>query len=187
MVKAWRIMLLTLLGREAADMEAGVIFTNAELFVMRIYARNCGLAEHKDLASAILMVALMGGYMNRKSDPPPGHTITWRCYASLQTRAIVYAELAFCDLAERPLPKRKPQLPPSPSLRSRSAAHGACPQCAPTTRDTPAALHYLRRNTKRVIPGNSRLTLQGATLVLQQTRPCKTLYMPLGCPGRVRS
>ena len=48
MVTDWRIVLLTLLGREAADMEAKVIFTNAELCAMRVYARNCGLAEHKD-------------------------------------------------------------------------------------------------------------------------------------------
>ena len=50
------------------------------------------------------MVALMGGYMNRKSDPPPGHTITRRGYSSLQMRAIAYEELAFCDLVERPPP-----------------------------------------------------------------------------------
>ena len=171
MVKAWRIMLLTLLGREAADMEAGVIFTNAELFVMRIYARNCGLAEHKDLASAILMVALMGGYMNRKSDPPPGHTITWRCYASLQTRAIVYAELAFCDLAERPLPKRKPQLPPSPSLRSRSAAHGACPQCAPTTREYSGSLALLAPQHETCYPRQQQAHPTGSYACIAANAP----------------
>ena len=105
MVTAWRIMLLTLLGRLSSDMEAEVIFTEAELFVMRTYARKYRLVEHTDLASAILMVALMGGYMNRKSDPPPGHTIMWRGYASLQMRAIAYEELeTFYDLVERPPP-----------------------------------------------------------------------------------
>lgn len=105
MVTAWRIMLLTLLGRETIDLEAEVIFTDAELFVMRTYARKYKLVEHTDLASALLMVALMGGYMNRKSDPPPGHTIMWRGYASLQTRAITYEEFeTFYDLVERPPP-----------------------------------------------------------------------------------
>ena len=98
-------MLLTLLGRVSSDMEAEVIFTDAELFVMRTYARKYGLEEHTDLVSAILMVAIMGGYMNRKSDPPPGHTIMWRGYARLQMRAIAFEELGkFYDLVERPPP-----------------------------------------------------------------------------------
>ena len=104
MVTAWRIMLLTLLGRVSSDMDQEVIFTDAELHMMRVYARNYGLAEHTDLASAILMVAIMGGYMNRKSDPPPGHSIMWRGYARLQMRAIAYEELTFYDRLERPPP-----------------------------------------------------------------------------------
>ena len=104
MVTAWRIMLLTLLGRVSSDMEAEVIFTDAELHMMRVYARNYGLAEHTDLASAILMVALMGGYTNRKSDPPPGHEIMWRGYANLQMRAIAYEELTYYDRLKRPPP-----------------------------------------------------------------------------------
>ena len=105
MVTAWRIMLMTLLGRVSSDMEAEVIFTDAELHMMRVYARNYGLAEHTDLMSAIVMVAIMGGYMNRKSDPPPGHTIMWRGYSRLQMRAIAYEELGtFYDLVARPPP-----------------------------------------------------------------------------------
>ena len=104
MVTSWRLMLLTLLGRASSDMEVEVIFTEAELHMMGVYARNYGLKEHTDLASAILMVAIMGGYMNRKSDPPPGHTIMWRGYARLQMRAIVYEELNYVDRLTRPPP-----------------------------------------------------------------------------------
>ena len=104
MVTAWRIMLMTLLGRVSSDMEAEVIFTDAELHMMRVYARNYGLSKHTDLVSAILMVAMMGGYMNRKSDPPPGHTIMWRGYSSLQMRAIAYEELTFYERVARPPP-----------------------------------------------------------------------------------
>ena len=82
-----------------------MIFTRAELHMMRVKACKYGLEEHKGLASAFLMVALMGGYMNRKSDAPPGHTIMWRGYSSLQMRAIACEEIAaFCDLVERPPP-----------------------------------------------------------------------------------
>ena len=104
MVTAWRLMLMTLLGRTSSDMEAEVIFTDTELHMMRVYARNYGLAEHTDLASAVVLVAIMGGYMNRKHDPPPGHTVMWRGYASLQIRAIACEELAFYDRVERPPP-----------------------------------------------------------------------------------
>ncbi len=34
----------------------------------------------RNLAGAVLLVALLGGYQNRKHDPPPGHQIMWRGY-----------------------------------------------------------------------------------------------------------
>ncbi|MCK5369862.1 MAG: hypothetical protein KAQ62_14980 [Cyclobacteriaceae bacterium] len=30
------------------------------------------------------MVAKLGGYLNRKNDPPPGHQILWHGYSCLQ-------------------------------------------------------------------------------------------------------
>ena len=63
------------------------------------------LPEHTNLASAVLTVAMMGGYMSRKQDPPPGHTIMWRGYANLKIRVVAYEELgAFYDLVERKPP-----------------------------------------------------------------------------------
>jgi len=106
MVSAWRIMLMTLLGRETADLSPDAFFTDSELHMMDVYARNYHLTPYKDLRSAILLVAIMGGYMNRKHDPPPGHEIMWRGYARLQMRAIAYEELgAIYDLVERPPPE----------------------------------------------------------------------------------
>ena len=105
LVTAWRIMLLTLLGRVTTDLEADVLFNDVELHVMRVYQRNYNLVELTDLASAILLVALMGGYMNRKHDPPPGYQIMWRGYAALRMRAIMLEELgAIYDLVERQPP-----------------------------------------------------------------------------------
>ncbi len=104
-VTAWRIMLMTLLGRVDADLDMDVFFRESELEMMKVYARSYGLAVPTSLPSAILLVAMMGGYMNRKHDPPPGHTIMWRGYANLQMRAIAYEELGgFFDLVERPPP-----------------------------------------------------------------------------------
>jgi len=68
---------------------------------------NNNLPSCKDLRSGILLVAIMGGYMNRKHDPLPGHEIMWRGYARLQMRAIAYEELgAIYDLVESPPPEQ---------------------------------------------------------------------------------
>ena len=36
------------------------------------------------LGEAVKIVAKMGGYLNRKRDPPPGHQIMWKGYLYLQ-------------------------------------------------------------------------------------------------------
>jgi len=98
---------MTLLGRETADLSPDAFFTDSELHMMDVYARNDHLIPYKDLKSAILLVAIMGGYRNRKHDPPPGHEIMWRGYSRLQMRAIAYEELgAIYDWVERPPPER---------------------------------------------------------------------------------
>ena len=105
MVTAWRIMLMTLLGRVMADLPAEVLFTETELEVLRVYARTNSLPEQTDLVSAVLLVAMMGGYRNRKHDPPPGHEIMWRGYTGLQIWAVAYEAFGtLYDMVERPPP-----------------------------------------------------------------------------------
>ena len=106
MVTAWRVLLMTLLGRTVGELEVDVLFTDAEVEMLRVYARRYRLKMlPDDLESAILLVAMMGGYMNRKHDPPPGSTVMWRGYGRLQIRAIAYEELGtLYDLVERPPP-----------------------------------------------------------------------------------
>jgi hypothetical protein len=36
------------------------------------------------LGDAVRLVATLGGYLGRKSDPPPGHQLMWQGYAALQ-------------------------------------------------------------------------------------------------------
>ena len=42
MVVAWRIMLMTLLGREAPDLPPDVLFSDIEMHVLRTYAKKNG-------------------------------------------------------------------------------------------------------------------------------------------------
>lgn len=36
------------------------------------------------LGDAVKLVAMMGGYLARKKDPPPGHQILWQGYTAFQ-------------------------------------------------------------------------------------------------------
>jgi hypothetical protein len=36
------------------------------------------------LGETVILVAMIGGYLNRKNDPPPGHQILWRGYHEFQ-------------------------------------------------------------------------------------------------------
>jgi len=91
-VIAWRIMLMTLLGREAPDLPPDVLFSDLELQVLHAYAqRRRDLPMPTSLKNAVWIVAAMGGYLRRKSDPPPGHQLLWRGYMQLHSMSIGFS------------------------------------------------------------------------------------------------
>jgi hypothetical protein len=84
MVIAWRVMLMTLLGREVPDLPPEVLFTDIELQVLKAYANTRrDLKPPQRLADAVRLVARLGGYLDRKRDPPPGHQVIWQGYTQL--------------------------------------------------------------------------------------------------------
>jgi len=86
LVIAWRIMLMTLLGREVPDLPMEVLFTDVEIEVLTAFAHSRrDLKPPKRLGDAVRLVARLGGYQDRKSDPPPGHQILWTGYAELRS------------------------------------------------------------------------------------------------------
>jgi len=84
LVIAWRIMLMTLLGRETAETPAEILFSNIELQVLHAYAKKKGLEPPSTLRDTVRLVARIGGYLGRKSDPEPGHQLMWQGYLQLQ-------------------------------------------------------------------------------------------------------
>ncbi len=42
------------------------------------------LKPPKLLGEAVILVAIIGGYLSRRKDLPPGHQILWQGYAELQ-------------------------------------------------------------------------------------------------------
>jgi hypothetical protein len=91
LVIAWRIMLMTLLGREVPDLPADVLFSDLEIEVLNAYAKTRKKKAPDSLGAAIKLVANMGGYIGRTSDPPPGHQIMWQGYSCLQIMCEGYA------------------------------------------------------------------------------------------------
>ena len=87
-VIAWRIMLMTLLGRQVPDCDAHLMFTDHELSFLHDYAREYRQQLPDKLGPAVRLVSILGGYMNRKHDPDPGNQIMWRGYERLSAATL---------------------------------------------------------------------------------------------------
>ena len=91
LVIAWRIMLMTLMGREVPELPAELLFSDIELKTLRAYAKKKHLTSPLLLGDAVRLVAKLGGYLGRKNDPPPGHQIIWQGYMVLQAMCMGFA------------------------------------------------------------------------------------------------
>jgi hypothetical protein len=80
MVVAWRIHHLTWLGRQAPDLPCTAFFEDAEWKALVGFIHQTPIAPDKPptLREAIVMVARLGGFLNRKSDGEPGTDAMWR-------------------------------------------------------------------------------------------------------------
>ena len=99
-VIAWRLSVLTLLGRATPELPAGELFAKSEIAMLLDYARSMGFAPPSgsgpgampavgdvSLGEAVMPVARLGGYLNRKDDRPPGHQTVWEGYARMSSGA----------------------------------------------------------------------------------------------------
>ena len=85
LVIAWRVMLMALLGREETTLPPEVLFSDLEIEVLTAFANSRrDLKPPQRLRDAARLVARLGGYQDRKSDPPPGHQVTWIGYTKLR-------------------------------------------------------------------------------------------------------
>ena len=87
-VIAWRIMVMTLLGRQVPNCEPRLMFTDQELNFLRDYATRYALDAPEQLGDAVRLVAHLGGYRDRKHDPDPGHQIMWHGQTRLTSAAL---------------------------------------------------------------------------------------------------
>jgi len=85
MIIAWRILYLTKLGRECPDLPCSAVFSEEEwqtVFIMVKKAKPP--SKPPTLNLMVRMVASLGGYMNRNTDPEPGPKTMWIGLRNLQ-------------------------------------------------------------------------------------------------------
>ncbi len=86
-VIAWRLTLLTLLGRDTQELPADTLFTEIELAALEDFAQDGGQPPPHTLGRAVLTLAMLGGYLNykRKQYAVPRHKVMWEGYTRLVT------------------------------------------------------------------------------------------------------
>ena len=101
-VLAWRIQLLVLLGREVPELPCDIFFDNWEVKVLEAVQqqkspdqagkRGKGSQAKRPLplGEAVILVAQLGGYLARGSDPPPGAECLWKGMSRLSGMAEGY-------------------------------------------------------------------------------------------------
>lgn len=79
-ILAWRVQYLMMLGRSCPKMSSGDIFEECEWkSVYKISNRNEPIpSESPPLGEFIKMIAMLGGYIGRANDPPPGPKVMWK-------------------------------------------------------------------------------------------------------------
>lgn len=98
-VIAWRIQYATLLSRVAPDLPCTILLEGAEWQALYCTIHNTAILPKTvpTLSQAVLWIAKLGGFLNRKRDGFPGVTVLWKGFQHL-------ADLSRMYLLLRPIP-----------------------------------------------------------------------------------
>jgi hypothetical protein len=77
LIVAWRVLFVMRLGRECPDMPCEAVFTEAEWRAVYRIVRRRPATAMPSLSELLVMIAELGGYLNRKHDGPPGPQTIW--------------------------------------------------------------------------------------------------------------
>lgn len=91
-IVAWRVLYLTMQGRETPDVPCTVIFDATEwqaLYIFTYKTRKLPVTVPK-LADVILWIAKLGGYTDRRKNAYPGTTVIWRGLSRLHDIAAAW-------------------------------------------------------------------------------------------------
>ena len=91
-VIAWRIHWLTYISRTLPEEPCYKVLTDLEWKTLYIKIHNTGILPNNIPTSkeVFIWLARLGGYMARKSDPPPGMISIWRGWIRLQDMVSIH-------------------------------------------------------------------------------------------------
>ena len=90
---AWRMFWMKFLYHTHPDLPAKTILTDSEIAVLEVRHPEKVNKETFTVGEALRLVAMFGGYNNRKGDGPPGNITLWRGFMSVRERAMYHEEL----------------------------------------------------------------------------------------------
>jgi len=92
MILAWRVIFTMMLGRVQGEMSCDVVFNEAEWkAVYKILNKKQALPKTPpSLGEFIVMIAILGGYVDRKNEGPPGVKVIWKGMARMIDFAIAW-------------------------------------------------------------------------------------------------
>ena len=79
-VIAWRIMYLTMLGRECPELDCSELFEELEwkVLVYAAYGEEEGLERERNVGELVKVLGRLGGHVGRKGDKEPGFLVLSR-------------------------------------------------------------------------------------------------------------
>lgn len=92
MLLAWRVMFTMMMGRVCGEMPCDVIFDEAEWkAVYKILNKKQALPEKPpSLGEFMIMIAVLGGYVDRNKEGPPGVKVVWKGMARMVDFALAW-------------------------------------------------------------------------------------------------
>ena len=90
---AWRMFWAKFLYHTDPELPAKAILTDLEIEVLKIRHPKKVDKRKFTVGEALKLIAMFGGYNNRKSDGPPGNITLWRGFLIVRDRAEFYEEL----------------------------------------------------------------------------------------------
>ena len=75
---AWRVFWLTMVNRTNPRMSSQAVFTDTEIAILDQLSGQVNSPRKRNVAHYLKVVAMLGGYLARARDPPPGNMVLWR-------------------------------------------------------------------------------------------------------------
>lgn len=80
---AWRIFWMCMINRIDSKADAKTVFTETEMALLDRIISCKNKTRKKTVGRYLTLLAMLGGYLNRKHDAPPGNMVLWRGFSRL--------------------------------------------------------------------------------------------------------